>query len=478
MRPAKQAKYDDSVDIDIASQMKFLQLNDDCVEHVLKWLRLEDLCGIADTCSRLRDIASRHYGTYYSKYVSVRSPVDWTQYCVIRCFSQHIQKLEIDYWEVNRAMKQQIDMIDASSIESIVNLKLLNFDLCESSVAKIKNILKYARKIGFKYSSMEGGFNTLILRNCPNLKQLKFTRCRKMNFMWLKTKYNTLDSLTIIRSDKLYESSIQSYFNKNPNIKQLTYASTDTRPSIKWASKRLLENIDKIEQIKLSGRSDDMLNYDLVRLSQHGVLNECNIDFEFDWFSDGDGTVETFLNSVSTHHTFENLGLVRLERIDDTLCRAICNLTHLKVLKLWQMSEIIEYYDVLSKKLVNLETLYIHGCDIRCQDISTIVCNSKKLENMFLINCIHLKWDNLKDEMKFISTERRERPAGAVPLTLHVLEQQRMDWLYGLLDERDQQGYEKTFVITVSNTIKMIRMSAESKEIKSRPKLCIDITFT
>lgn len=130
-----------------------------------------------------------------------------------------------------------------------------------------------------------------------------------MNFKWLQTKYSTIDNLTIMKTGQLFESSIESY--KNPNIKQLTYASLDNQPSIKWASQILLENIDKLQDIKLTGKCDDLFNLNTIQLSQLGFLKELNIDFDGNWPYENEAA--SFIDCISRHHTLESLGLFQLK---------------------------------------------------------------------------------------------------------------------------------------------------------------------
>lgn len=463
------ARYDNDGINDVSFKTKLLDLNDDCLEHIFKWLQVYDLCCIYDTCSKLRDIANRYYGTtYHSKYMSIRNPQYWPQNHVIKCFGQHAQKLKIDYSEFTDVLERQVRVLNSRSNGSIVHLKLLNFELCLTSVEQIKNILKNVQKLEFKYSkTMKGGFNQLILRNCPNLKDLSFKRCTGMNFNWLITQYNTIDSLTIIRSDQLFESSVQSFFNKNPNIKKIRYASTDTRPSMMWVASCLLENIKKIKEIQLSVRPEDIFSGGLIELSQHGVLKELNINFEFAWLQGV--PVLNVINGVALHHTFEVLGLIHLSSLlDDELCQlvcqALCSLTYLKVLKLMFVKNLHKYIEVLSKSLISLESLFLYGGDFICQDVCTFICNSMKLENIYIVYCI--EWDNLKDEIISMSTKRQGRPTGAVPLTLH---------LYGY---NHNDGSRNTFVLTVRNsTIKMVHIPEKSKIRKFRPNNSVDITF-
>lgn len=144
---------------------------------------------------------------------------------------------------------------------------------------------------------MPGGFNQLVLRNCPNLKDLTFNSCQYMNLSWSQAKYYALDSVTVIRPNHSHKASIQSYFNKRHNIKQVMYATTNRLTSMGWVSLCLLENVDKIKEIRLTG-SYDLFDCALVELIRSGFLKELNVDFEY--FLGPNYPFIVFINSIAT----------------------------------------------------------------------------------------------------------------------------------------------------------------------------------
>ncbi|KAG4075363.1 hypothetical protein HA402_003154 [Bradysia odoriphaga] len=153
--------------------VQLISLNDDCFYHLFKWLPLDDLCRLSETCTKLNRLTGNYYQRKYpSKWVNVSNATNdgivlSPNKNYVRCFSKFIQNLSIDFLRGDHDVLAAFLQKYCNSRPKIVQFKCTY--LPESFGNKIKIILENAETIAFRNCLVDSGS---IMDRCDNVKHL------------------------------------------------------------------------------------------------------------------------------------------------------------------------------------------------------------------------------------------------------------------------------------------------------------------
>lgn len=227
---------------------KLTDINDDCIETILKLLDFDVLLNVAESDAKLRDVASsvilRRYGRQKFRLVikcsANNKPKVYKGYTlndgevigfdlrsvlrILRCFGSVCSQISIDY--------QKMSLIQKKKIEShlgkyCAHRKAALTDIVLKSCGKsaLRFIEKPLRSITHVTVSDTSNLDFERLnRKFPNMSSLKFDWAQIKDGKCIERKFPALKQLEIDigdRSDYFTQENVQNTLKKNPQINHL-----------------------------------------------------------------------------------------------------------------------------------------------------------------------------------------------------------------------------------------------------------------
>lgn len=213
-------------------------LNDDCIEAILRWLPLADLCSLSLTCKRAFQLTSRYFYRQYPDHrmeVTNRlsGPVIKCSENYLKCFSSNIRSIRLtsEYWNLN-----PVHLFTFLRMHCSEHLRELEFDTIN---LKCKEIHTYGKQINVQLKNLTTisfvnctmydiyhGF----LQYCDNLTNLIVNDDEsngKPCYIWLHKTYPHLESFVYYKADSLTnyplfdDRTMIAFFENNPHIRNV-----------------------------------------------------------------------------------------------------------------------------------------------------------------------------------------------------------------------------------------------------------------
>lgn len=215
--PIKKPKIEKDTPEDVIEPKQITDVNNDCLEHLLKCLSLADLLNVADTSKQLVDAAKLAFASKHGRKTIVlnsfpysisqtivnHSDEIWifdfpTCLRILRCFGSVIAKLHV-YYNFD-------DDLPRSKLDRYIQ------EYCAASLTEIQfhkapaNAMKHLRKlefpkvetVGFNDISKKLAGNLLNVKKCfPNVRNLKLIKCNAALSNCISTKFIKLEHLSI-----------------------------------------------------------------------------------------------------------------------------------------------------------------------------------------------------------------------------------------------------------------------------------------
>lgn len=390
------------------------ELNDDCLQHIFKWLPTSDLCSIYETCKRFKNVVDEYFKAFRSKTVTVQIPqCGKHQRKIIQYFKQHTRRIRIEFSE---------DVID--QIEKVIescNGKISSIDIDFSNVSWfemgyepfkiLKNILHNLEEV-----NVCCGFLTNELVDCKNMKSLSLHQCFSLNGeSWMNHSYPKLRSLMMYEFMMPDRETFQSFLDKNRNIEHFSCVSDENDESNVWILKDIMQYANNLQEIEF-GCGASLINEDLTLLCNCEKLKNLQISVTHE-----ENSVEILthlFNSLVNHKSLEGLGYKG--DLTFNLCKAMSKLTNLKVLSLYLVGHHSCRFccDLLSIKLINLERLFIDFDPVVNQKHHLPFMKfSKKLKKMYLRTILRAGGET---NLFLEAMKRRNRTVDDFPLAAYA----------------------------------------------------------
>lgn len=217
-------------DPDHVPEDSLMRLNDDCLRHIFKYSDEENLCELADVCTRARAIAEetfrKRYKTKLLRNFTFVEPI----YRRILCkFGNFLTSLDVkECGCANRIFTQKHAEVMAKNCKGLEELKIFATTIyCD----ELKTVFSRVKTLAFDCSRFVGNRRALFT-NCFNLKELQVF-CNKfdMNFDFVAKKFPNLmhlDFFMLMRSDTAFDS-FQKLMKLNPQLRQLSTTVMDAK---------------------------------------------------------------------------------------------------------------------------------------------------------------------------------------------------------------------------------------------------------
>lgn len=403
-----------------------LILDDECLYRIFESLQLSELGRLKIMCKRLYDLTGRYYETEYAKSQYFSFTIEKGR-CRIQSRSEfnckHFKLIKLDELDDNNLR------IVASHYET-KRLKHIAFNKMEISAetneAYLKRILANVEILQFEKCWFKNDVGVSFLRHCLNLKCLalddyaiksSLIDLSDVKHQWMMEKYPKLEFLSYNVSNPSNNMwpMIRSFFVENPNV-ELFYPSSES------ASMPIDEIIYRINlnNVRVKGLCLKLEQMSFIEIDHiYGVLNVLHAQ---NYFTDlhliitREATL-TDRNCAKTLALLEGIyGLyVTFTLTDLAVIHYISKMTNLKSLLIFIHKPGYALY--LSKKLINLEEVFIRCEESNFRMMKSFVGVSSKLRRMYVfgirsashaVHCVQ-KLNNL-----------RKRLSGACKVTIYV----------------------------------------------------------
>lgn len=237
------------------NETEFMDMNDDCIRHILWKLHPTDLCSMSFTCERMQRLAFDHFTHQYpSKKVTIamdqaNGPYIRNSDGYIKYFAKCIRNIRIDSPGANVNMKRLFEFIKA---ECCADLRILELTIAgrlqAKMIAVITEQLENLSTLHLDNPFSRYDIYEVLLRHCKKLQHLIIRSSSTFVSTWMRHSYPTLTRLTI---DVSLETQIQEivmhakrFFQLNPQIKDFICTKVDIVKSV-------LANATKIEELTI-----------------------------------------------------------------------------------------------------------------------------------------------------------------------------------------------------------------------------------
>lgn len=377
--------------------VQLLSLNEDCFYHLFKWLSLDDLCRLSETCTKLKQLSGNYFQRKYSsKWVNVSNATDdgiilTPNKNYVKCFSKFIQNLSIDFVRCDHDVLASFLQKYCNNRPKIVQFKCAYVP--ESFGNKIQTILQNAETIAFRNCLVDSGS---IMNRCDNVRNLFVVE------NLLNDQYEQIEQLLDATYPK-FEHFHFRYAGYLDSDKLKVFFKNNRVRSITWYFFRKHWNIihDCIETIVAYAVDLEELfisiegqNYNFTKICQRlSLLDECpkfkRLELQFvgeeverKLMSQGDA-MASIKSLVGLHfcafRNFQNIvQFIRPNR-------------NVKIVQLKKDSEVDDVFFPLPNPslyaLPNLEQLHLIGLLKNFNYIHSFVLNSPKLKTVITKDC-------------------------------------------------------------------------------------------
>lgn len=389
-----------------ANTVELLTLNDDCFLDLFNYLSTEDLCAIRQTNQRLWNLVEFYFQSLHlnkGKEVRLKN-LDGSQLKeVLKHCGPFIRKLAIDsprrYSDLNDFDENGCVDCDTHISHLIAKyctnkLNTLRLESVFISGLALSNLTRVLCNLDtIELNKCYGDVNQF-MSQCPNIQTIIHRNCAffltfDRNYL-LQNEHRNLQRLIVHNENQtdLVPEVLLKYFEKKRNLKCFHYINRYA-PAPTEVLSTIIQSVNELEElcIELETFSTDFL-IDLRCL--HGLPSLKRLEFNTDEIQ-----VTSFIDELAIRNYLECIGISDL-CLDESLCQAFMKFTNLKVMKLISSLRVFdEFSALLSKRLSNLEELYLVQCSkIYFGDLMAFVENCKKLKTLYLFENLYVDWSS------------------------------------------------------------------------------------
>lgn len=386
------------------SDVELLTLNDDCFLELFKYLSTVDLCSVKQTNKRLWNLAEYYFQTNYlnkENEVRLKNVNGKKLKDVLRQCGQFVRKLVIDsplqYSDLDDFNEDGCGerdtyighLIAKHCSDKLKILRLENVYISRFASSNLARVLSNLDTI--ELNKCYGDANQF-MSHCPNIRTIIQRNCAffftfDRNYL-LQNEHRNLERLIIHNENQtdLVPEVLLAFFENQRNLKCFHYINryaptlTEMLPTIIQSAKDLQELCIELETFSPTFVSDLRCLLELSSLKR--------LEFNTDEIP-----VTSFIHELAMRNSLECIGISDVY-LDESACQAFMKLTNLKVLKLISSLRVFdEFSAILSKRLINLEELYLVQCsEVQFIDIMAFVENCPNLKTLYLYENPYSDW--------------------------------------------------------------------------------------
>ncbi|XP_031625617.1 uncharacterized protein LOC116342245 isoform X2 [Contarinia nasturtii] len=313
--------------------IKFLALNDYCIDEICEWLPLKSLVALGMTCRRLQRISS----SYFRRKIQLRPKKTY-----VRRFKKNFRNIMIYGDDIN-VFEYTANKFKGIQMKRVGIFRANN--LTETHISCIDGIIKTAEIIKINHSSLAGGLYET-LKHCSNMKYLvlkSLTECTLHGNKndWLLQEYSELKYLYwdyLGKQTPSIPGELKVLFERNPNLKSL-YVAAENLPFIRDNNVKMDNLIVKVN----NAQNVELICNQLTELCHQEAIKSFYLIGEL-----------AAMNTAMLPNLINLVGIctkgIRIEKI-------LTSFPHLKIIEreISSQREAIQ----LSKGLINVEEAYL-----------------------------------------------------------------------------------------------------------------------
>lgn len=380
-----------------ASQLTILDLNDDCIFHILWNLSSSDLCSMSITCKRLRKLSFDHYPRQYPDERITIGSVSWSHsnkpnnQLIKKNFRKCIRNIRIESWGTQENLQHLLDFVDAKSCADWQTFELdIGGLLKEVHTKSIRNRLQNLSSLIITSPHVRLDIHNALLKYCENLECLELQFHSSFDTFWMTNKYPTIKTLCIAlmspESEKSFAAFAMTFFQLNPQIQSIRCLGIENGTN--WLEVLRTVHIERLALIPVYANITINCIKELICHTKENKIKWLHLRIRYE-SEDEICTALADLNAVQPISELEYI----LTGFHDELTwlsqlKSVQRLT-LESGHNYEISD--ELWDVLSKQLPNLRDLQIclegyNGLDFKWMTMQFIQ-HSLKIKRLTFINC-------------------------------------------------------------------------------------------
>lgn len=386
-----------------------LDLNDDCIREILKYLDQWDLCTIADVCKQLKrnaqdyltsvqskNLRHLHLGTRTHAYrllntvnhsIVHQSLLKVSNY--LRNFGAYIESISVDQcfgWDAEYSHKgcftEIISLLARHCGGTLVELDLCNYDfkITDEVAEMFRPLLTALRILKTRNSDISGFFLRMLPLWSPELEELKLDGKKTLFSSGFNQNFPKLKSVSFLNMKNA--RNIDEMLENNPQLKQIEILGHQTIICDNTIVRLIAQHVPQIEDITINlfDRVNDEVNIKCI--GEMSRLRSLHI------YGLGEHFVKALAAIAAANISLENLQIKLPMKIRES------KLSLVAFRNKHRFNQILEQ----TSKLMKLKKLsFSPAYRIDLQDIQ-VLCNTlKELSEIELINTSSnfLTWENI-----------------------------------------------------------------------------------
>lgn len=397
-----------------ATASNFLTLNDDCLMSVFDFLNLDDLCAVADVCSRFQQNARTLFS--YSKLKDSYK----ISYCicggrylpetimrtekVLRNFGAFITSIDVEVWHHYCVIPQNYHISFARLLNRYCSgtvlheLVIQRYAISDGIALLLQPVLPTLRKLEILECLLAKSFVQMLPNWTPELQEIKFVDLMRFKHcvtpneeqqqcVSIQPKFRKLERMCIERiTDDIYEHLIENLVKLSPLLKQIELKSFGYR-----ICESIAEHAPQIENVWYDGGSAKHETY-ISYFDQMKNMKTLTLCFYTDPKTKMHNHIvfvlEVLRKIVAANIPLEHLDLhgIDIDKKGERFVREISHLKNLKTLRLIDMDNLIPtYFLQICKNLGELTEIFVSKpmkkgkCTFSPNNLLTLIENAEKL---------------------------------------------------------------------------------------------------
>lgn len=426
---AKKFKFD-------LNSTTFIDMNNDCIDEIFRWLSLDDLSSISVTCMQIQRMAGEWFQRKFPEnQIGIRLLNTGIEQENSEKYQENlikfIQNVKVAGHIRGTAPKNLFKYLKVNCCENLRDLEFywINFDKNVQYDNLIENQLENVERIAFISCSIHDLYG-VFLRHCHNLKHLMVNDAfaplqEHFDVTWMKRSLPHLECLTYYIDHELFRDNLECFLRINPQIKSLACSGSNVMQTVFQRSLTL-------NHLSLRFYNDN----EFQNISSQ--LRDCSAKM-LQIIFDNPVSIETVYRLASVG-IFESLGILHFTYLTDYhsenhLTLILKSLKNLKILYLKFDNLSSKDIESISMESVHLKEIYLHqylGNPFRifrsngfCGVLRTFVENSKRLETIVIYgltknNCDELITidPHLINDLIDLNEKRKQIKASAITIYL------------------------------------------------------------
>ncbi|KAG4069062.1 hypothetical protein HA402_008373 [Bradysia odoriphaga] len=348
--------------------MEFLDMNDDCLEHVFHFLDLKSVCTISETCKHLRRIAEscfkrhRYYKCHIGNEVNVKEATK-----IIRKIGQYLSRLHLDFHPIDPEVYGEngigcrfLSLLNSSLGERFCELELSGGEISSFPVLRLAPTFLKLQKLTIYCEYGEDSDDNVYGKEyaatfidlpqlCPNLRVLSIENCALIFAPNPNKSFRNLEALEFYSFGKYYPIALlECFFRQNKQLRKLYF---DT----------IVDDIFSTTYIDLAIVADNLRDLEELRIRTN-VFDNC---------------VQAIRDISGMHHLTTLAISEYLDTIEDLndILDALKTMKQLKAILIgWCFPDQIPNQQAIINIAKELKQLEIFHVDLQCDENTIVEC--------------------------------------------------------------------------------------------------------